>query len=69
VLFAVLGQLLLGADFTDGMAVLFGAVGFGAALWLVRLLATGMARNADYQPVILSVETEPAEGTPKFFIP
>lgn len=69
VLFVLLGQLALGAKFTDGVAVLFGAAGFGAALGLVRLLTTRMAHNADYQPVILSVETETADSAPKFFVP
>lgn len=69
VLFVVLGQSLLGADFTDGMAILFGVAGFGAALWMVRLLTARMAHNTDYQPVILSVEAELADGAPKIFIP
>ena len=69
VLFVVLGQSMFGEDFTDGIAILFGLAGFGSALGLVRLLATRMARNADYQPVVLSVEAEPSDGAPKFFIP
>lgn len=69
VLFVVLGQLVLGSNFTEGLAILFGLAGFGAALGLVRFLATRMARNVDYQPVILTVEQEPGESGPKFFIP
>lgn len=69
VLFVVLGRLILGDDFTDGAAVFFGLAGFGAALGLVRKLSSGMARNPDYQPVILNVEPETPGNAPKFFIP
>lgn len=69
VLFVVLGQLTLGADFTEGLAIVFGLAGFVASLCLVRLLAVRMMHNVDYQPVILAVESEHADNAPKFFIP
>lgn len=69
VLFVVLGQVALGAEFTEGLAILFGLAGFGAALGLVKVLSVRMARNVDYQPVILTVEPDDAETAPKFFIP
>lgn len=69
VLFVVLGQLALGANFTEGVAILFGLAGFGAALGMVRLLTTHMAHNIDYQPVILTVEPEPVASSPKVFVP
>lgn len=69
VLFVVLGRLMLGANFTEGLAIVFGLAGFVAALCLVRLLATRMAHNVDYQPVILAVESEHGDSAPKFFIP
>jgi sigma-E factor negative regulatory protein RseC len=69
VLFVVLGQLTLGANFTEGLAIVFGLAGFVASLCLARLLSTRMASNVNYQPVILAVEPELSNSAPKFFIP
>lgn len=69
VFFVVLGQLMLGSNFTEGLAILFGFAGFGAALGLVRVLSTRMAHNIDYQPVILAVEPESVASSPKVFLP
>lgn len=67
VLSVMIGRVLFGENFTDGLAIVFGVAGFGIALLVIKLLVARLMVNPDYQPAILDVD--PNVNGPKVFAP